>query len=416
MTETPTGLLRRNRDFRNVWAADALSAVGTRLSMLALPLLALLTLDATPLEVALLRTLETLAWLVLGLVAGAWMDRIRCRGVLIAADLGRAAVLASIPIAYLAGVLTLTQLFVVSLLAGIGKVFFGVAATTYLPRLLPKEDLVDANAKLATNLSMAAVLTSGGGGFVIQWLTAPIAIAVDAASFVWSALWLRGIRKVETVPRQDNPPHLRRDIAEGWSFVVRHPLLRALAGLSVCTVFFQAVHDAVWITFLVREFGLSAGVIGLLGMSGLLGAVLSGFVTSRLARRFGNVRAAVAAAMCFAVGFALFPFTMPGWGLGVAVVAGFMVSFSIITLSVMRSSIRQLLCPEHLYGRVGATMEFMIWGTMPLGSLAGGLIATVTDLRATLWIVGAGTLLSLLWIVFSPLRTTRDIALATAAT
>lgn len=414
MTEPPAGLLRRHRDFRHVWAADALSAVGSRLSMLAIPLLALLSLNATAMQVAVLKALETAAWLVLGLVAGAWMDRIRCRGVLIAADLARAAIFASVPIAYFADVLSLAQMFVVALLTGIGTVFFDVASTTYLPRLLSKADLVEANAKLATNTSIAAVLASGGGGFVIQALTAPVALAVDAASFLWSALWLRGIKTRETVPRHARPPRLWRDIAEGWRFVVRHPVLRALAGYSACTIFFQAMEGAVWVTFLVRDVGLSAWVIGLLGMAGLLGAVVSGFLTSRIAERFGTARTMVFTAVAYAAGFALYPLTRPGWGLVFAVAGGMLASFTIITMHVMRVSLTQTLCPEHLYGRVGATMEFMIWGIMPVGSLAGGVLATLTGLRTTLWILAAGIAVSVLWILLSPLRKSREVDVAAA--
>ncbi|MGH8877857.1 MAG: MFS transporter [Stackebrandtia sp.] len=412
MNDTP-GLLRRHRDFRHVWAADALSALGSRLSMLAMPLLALLTLNATPFEVALLRTLETTAWLVLGLVAGAWMDRIACRGVLIAADIGRAVVFASVPVAYFTGSLTLAQLFVVAVLAGIGTVFFDVAGNTYLPRLLPEDDLVEANARLATNTSVAAVLASGGGGFVVQFLTAPIALAIDAASFIWSALWLRGIRAAEQTPKHPRPPHLRRDIAEGWRFVVRHPILRFLAGYSACTIFFQAMEGAVWVTFLVRDIGLSAWVIGLVGMSALLGAVGSGFVTTRIAARLGTARTMVFAAVAYAAGFAMYPLTRPGWGLSFAVAGGFLASFAIITMHILRTSVTQRLCPERLYGRVGATMEFMIWGIMPLGSLAGGIIATATSLRTTLWIIGAGIAVSILWILLSPLRSNREVGTAT---
>lgn len=415
MTDNPRGLLRRHRDFRHVSAADAFSTAGSWLSALAVPLLALLTLDATPMQVAALKAAETTAWLALGLLAGAWLDRMRCRGVLIAADVARAVIVASVPIAYLAGVLTLAQLFVVALLTGVGTVFFDIAGTTYLPRILAKDDLVEANARLSTNTSVAAVLASGGGGFVIQWLSAPFAIAVNAVSFLLSAVLLRGIRSPERPPSHSHPPHLRRDIAEGWRFVVRHPVLRPLAGFNACTIFFQAVHGAVWVTYLVKDFRFSPGAIGLLGMSGLLGALAASFTTASIIRRFGNARTMFVAGFGYALGFGLYPFTRPGWGVAFAVAAGMLTCFTIVTMHVIRVSIRQAVCPEHLYGRVGATMEFLVWGIIPVGGLAGGVIATVAGLEPTLWIVAAGIAVSLLWIVLSPLRSARELDLSPAA-
>lgn len=409
------GLLRRHPDFRRVWAANAISEIGSRLSLLAFPLLALLTLHATAFEVSLLRALATAAWLALGLVAGAWMDRIRVRGVMIAADAARAVILATVPIAYLAGVLTLAQLYAVALLAGVGTVCFGVAAGTYLPRLLSTEDLVEGNARLATNTSVAAVLASGGGGFLIQWLTAPIAIAVDALSFVWSAVWLRGVRHGEPAPPRPERPHLRREIAEGWGFVWRHRILRPLAGYAVCTIFFQAMNDAVWLTYLVRRVGLSPWVIGLVSMSGLVGAVIAGLVATRIAQRLGNARALVLGSCLYAVGFGLYPLTTAGWGLTVAVVGSFLVSFTIIVNHVLQVSARQSLCPKHLYGRVGATSQFMTWGIMPIGALAGGVLATVTSTHAALWIAAVGIAVSILWMLLSPLRLMRDIPAPAAA-
>lgn len=409
------GLLRRHRDFRHVWAADALSTLGSWLSALALPLLALLALDATAMEVAVLKALEAVAWLFLGLVAGAWMDRLRCRGVLIAADLARAAIFASVPIAHVAGVLSLGQLFTVALLSGIATVFFDVAGSTYLPRLLPKTDLVEANARLSTNTSVAAVLATGSGGFIIQALSAPFTVALNAVSFLWSALWLRGIRTVEPAPQHDGPAHLRRDIAEGWRFVMRHPVLRALAGFSMCSILFQAMHNAVWLTFLVKDFRLTPAAIGLLSMSGLVGAVVSGFATKRIVDRFGEARTMMVMALFYAAGFAAYALTRPDWGLSIAVLAGALTSFTIITMHIIRVSVRQSVCPQHLYGRVGATMEFIVWGVGPLGSLAGGAIATLTSLRTTLWVVAAGIAVSILWIFLSPVRTMRITTATDAA-
>ncbi|GAA4899119.1 putative MFS family arabinose efflux permease [Stackebrandtia albiflava] len=408
MTSQPRGLLRRHADFRRLWLADALSAVGTRIGMLALPMLALLHLDATAFEVALLHTLETLGSLLLGLLAGAWIDRMRCRPVMIGTDIARFALVASIPAAAFLGVLTMTQLYVVAFVTGIATVFFTVAATTYLPRLVADGDLVSANAKLATNTSVAAVLANGAGGLLIQALTAPVALAIDAAGYLWSAVWLRRIRHREQPPTVERR-HLGRDVVEGLRFVASQPVLRALAGYSACTMLFQSMHAAVTVVFLVEWIGLGPAAVGLVGMSGLLGALVAGPLTHRLAARFGGARVLCAAAACYAVGFAMTPLTRPGWETAWWITGNLLLCAAIVTNHILSVTTRQLMCPPGLHGRVGATMNFMIWGVMPIGSLLGGVVATLTDVRVTLWIVAAGVTVSALWIVASPLRTLRAL-------
>jgi MFS family permease len=401
--------LRHHRDFRNVWFADTFSVIGTRLNMLAMPLLAVLTLNATTFEVSLLRASETLASLLLGLVAGAWMDRVRCRPVMVAADLARFVLLLSIPVAALAGVLSLPQLYLVAFTVGVATVFFNIAATTYLPRLLSRGDLIAANSALATNTSVGAAIASGAGGFVIELLTAPITILVDSGSFLWSALWLKGIRTVEETPARSSQSRLRREIGEGLRFVAGHPVLRALAGYSASTILFQGMYGAINIVFLVKAIGLGPGAVGLVSMSGLLGAIASGFLTGRMAGRLGAVRTLRITALVYAAGFLLFPLTRSGWGLSWWIAGGLLTSFTIISAHILHVSVRQGLCPRQLYGRVGATMEFMVWGIMPIGSLLGGIVATLTSMRTTLWIVGAGVTTSMVWIIASPLRTLRDL-------
>src|SRR5689334_5487265 len=180
-------------DFRRLWLADAVSQLGTRMTFLSAPLVAVLYLNASTFQVALVRTCETLGWLLFGLLAGAWVDRLRCRPVLLTTDFGRAALMFSIPVAALLGALTLWQLYAVMFLVGILTVFFEVAHQTYLPRLLPADQLVPANAKLAANASVAALAGASAGGYLVQLLTAPFVFVIDALSFVWSALWVRSI-------------------------------------------------------------------------------------------------------------------------------------------------------------------------------------------------------------------------------
>lgn len=399
-------------DFRRLWLADAVSQIGTRMTFLAAPLLAVLHLNASTFEVALVRTCESAGYLLFGLLAGAWVDRVRCRPVLLTTDLGRAVLMLTVPAAALFGVLALWQLYLVMFAVGVLTVFFDVAHQSYLPRLLPPSKLVDANAKLAANASVAALTGAGAGGWLVQLLTAPFVFVVDALTMVWSALWVRSIEHREPpVPRAPDR-HLGREIAEGVRFVVRHPLLRPIALNTATVVLCQSAGMGVSIVFLVREIGLSAGVIGLLGVVGLVGALLASGVTRRLAARFGQVRAMLLGAACIGPAFLAQAFTTPGWGLVWWVASGFVASFCIVLTNVVMATIRQTVCPPALLGRVNATMELTVWGVMPLGSLLGGVLGTVLGTRATLLWTGAVACLGVLWLLASPVWATRDVDVA----
>jgi predicted MFS family arabinose efflux permease len=396
-------------DFRRLWTADLLSQLGIRLGMTAAPLLAVITLNATTLQVSLLRTCETAAWLLLGLFAGAWIDRMRCLPVLVIADLGRALFFGSIPVAAWFGVLTLTQLYVVLGLAGFLTVLFDVAHNAYPPRLLAPEQLLSANAKLAGNHSIAAVVGAGAGGFLVQWLTAAVTLGLNALTFLWSALWLRSIRTPEPRPAPAERPDLRREIGEGLRYVFGHPLLRPIVLNTTTTMLFQAANGAVMIVFLVREIHLSPSAIGLLSMIGLLGALVAAWFTERLSAWLGDARALLIASVGIGVSFTLQALTGPGWQLVWYVAAMLLAAICIIVAYILQMSIRQRLCPPELQGRVTATMSFVSWGAAPIGSLLGGTTATLLGLRPTLWLAGIATLLGTAWLFFSPLRTLRTI-------
>lgn len=407
------GLLRQH-DFRHLWTADVASQFGTRVSYLALPLLAVSYLHATTFEVALLRTAQTAAYLLLGLQAGAWIDRTRRGPIVVAADLGRAAVLAWVPIGAALGVLTMWQLDVVVGLAGVLTVFFDVARRSYLAHLVPAADLVEANTKLATNMSVAAVCAPALGGGLVQWIGAPFAIAVDAASYLWSGLWLRGMRTPEPPPPEPPPATsarrgLGREIGEGLRLVFGHPVLRALGLHDACVSLCQSVNTAVVIVFLVRQVHLSAGAIGVLNTVGLLGAIASAALTRRVADRVGRARLLWIVGIVIGVGLLLEALTAPGWRLVFAVASTFLTSAGIIVLNIVESSYQQAVCPPRLRGRMNATGSFLVWGVIPLGSVLGGVLGTAFGPRPTLWIAGAGALAASAWLLCSPLRTLRDL-------
>ncbi|MGW7683703.1 MFS transporter [Kribbella sp. NPDC054772] len=399
----------RHPEFRRLWAADLLSQLGSRLSMGAIPLLAVLTLNASTLQVSLLRTCETAAWLVLGLFAGAWADRIRCRPVLVYADLLRALLFASIPVAWWLGVLTLTQVYVVLVPAGILTVLFDVAHNSYLPRLLERDRLLPGNAKLAANHSIAAVIGAGAGGLLVQWLGAALTIGLDALSFVWSALWLRSIRTSEPQPVLPARPNLRREIGDGLRYVFHHPLLRPLALNTMATMLLQAAAGAIMVVYLVREVHLQPATIGILSMIGLLGAIVASAVTERLSQRYGDARILLLSSTGVGVAFTVQALTAPGWAVSWFVAGTLLAGFCIIVSYILQVSTQQRLCPPDLQGRVSATMSFVSWGVTPLGSLLGGALATTLGLHPTLWLTGLGTLTANTLLYFSPLRPLRTI-------
>jgi predicted MFS family arabinose efflux permease len=399
----------RHPDFRRLWAADLLSQLGSRLSMSAIPLLAVLTLNASTLQVSLLRTCETGAWLILGLFAGAWADRIRCRPVLVYADLARVLLFASIPVAWWFGVLTLTQVYAVLVPAGILTVLFDVAHNSYLPRMLERDRLLPGNAKLAANHSIAAVIGAGLGGILVQWLGAALTIGLDALSFLWSAGWLRSIRTPEAEPVKSDSPNLRREIGDGMRHVFRHPLLRPLALNTMVTMLFQSAAGAIMVVYLVRGVHLQPATIGVLSMIGLLGAIVASAVTEKLSRRYGDARTLLLSSTGIGVAFTVQALTAPGWQVSWFVVGTLLAGFCIIVSYILQVSTQQRLCPPELQGRVSATMNFVSWGAAPIGSLLGGTLATAFGLHTTLWIAGLGTLAGNAFLYFSPLRTQRTV-------
>ncbi|MEV8609628.1 MFS transporter [Amycolatopsis sp. NPDC051373] len=403
------GGLFRHRNFRHFWLADAISQVGTRVSGTAISLLVVITLHASTFEVSVLRTLQTLAYLLIGLQAGAWCDRVRNRPVLVGADLGRAVALGSIPVAAVFGALTIWQVYAAVFVAGVLTVFFDVAHQSFLPRLVPKADLIEGNAKLKFSTSAAALVGPGLGGLLVQWLAAPVAVLVDAVSYLWSAAWLSTVRVREVVAPEHREATLRAQIREGLRLVLRHPVLRAIALNNMVSALFSSAYLAISTLFLVRVIGLSAGAVGLLGSLGLVGALLGSVLARRLSSKVGAARLLVTVAVVEGLAYLLVPLTGPGWQLAWYVVAGLFTSTCVIIVIVLQVSFQQTLCPDHLLGRMNATMNFLYWGAAPVGSLLAGVLATGIGLRPMLWVAGAGMLLAAVPLLASPLRRMVDL-------
>jgi MFS family permease len=375
----------------------------------AMPLLAVRTLHATPFEVGLLTTFEYLAFLVIGLPAGAWVDRTRRRSVMITADLGRAALLGWVPLAAALGVLNLAQVYAVVFAVGCLTVFFDVSYQSYLPFLVGRDHLAEGNAKLQGTQSVAQVAGPSAGGFLVQALTAPYAILANVGTFLWSACWVWSIKAREPRPERALDRNLLREVREGVAFIVRHPVLRQVAAATGTANLWSSAAQGMLVVLLARTLGLSAGVIGLLMAAGAAGGLLGAFTARPLARLVGEGPATWLSLAVTSPLTLVQPFLHRNWTLGLFVVAQIGFSAGTVIYNVTQVSFRQRLCPEDLLGRMNASMRFLVWGTMPLGGLLGGALGSAIGVRATLLVAATGQSLAFLWVFFSPLRSLRTV-------
>jgi len=401
--------LWRHRDFRQLWTAETVSQVGTQITQLAMPVLAVTVLAATPLQMGVLTALETAAFLVIGLPAGAWVDRWRRKRVLVVNDLVRALALASLPVAWALELLTLPQLFVVATVTGAATVFFDVAWQSYLPTLVASDQVVDGNGKLMASQEVARVAGPGITGVLLRVFSAPVLIAVDAVSFLLSALFIGRIRHVEEVPDRAARRPLRVEIAEGLGFVVRHPLLRRIVACTGTGNLFNAMNGTLLVLFALRTLGLSESDLGFVFSAGAVGGILGAVTGARFARWVGEGRAIPLSSLLLLPFAALTPLAAYGAPTVLLVVGMFGFSWAVVAYNITQVSFRQRLCPPHLLGRMNASVRFIVYGTQPLGALLGGVLGTSLGVLPTLWIAAAGEGLAALWVVASPLMRMRDL-------
>jgi MFS family permease len=402
------GLLGEH-DFRQLYVANTISQVGSQVSVLALPLVAVVALDASNFEVGVLTACGMVAFLLVGLPAGAWVDQTRRRTVLIVGDVGRAFVLGSVPLAWAFDVLSMPQLYLVALAAGTLTVFFDVAYMSYLPHLVGRERLVEGNTKLEGVRAVAQIGGPTVAGLLIQTLTAPLAVALDAASFAGSAIFVRRIRRREDPAERGRGAHLGRDMVEGLRFVFGNRLLRAIA-LSISSYnLLSGVRSAMLIVLLARVLNLSAGTIGVFFSIASVGALIGALTARPIAARIGQGQAIWIPVAVTAPLQLVIPAAQPGWPLWAAAAASLVIYCCVSVNNITQVSFRQGLTPERLLGRMNATMRFLVWGTAPLGALIGGALGQVLGARTTLWIAAAAGLLPVLPVFFSPLRTLRTL-------
>ncbi|MEW9534071.1 MFS transporter [Microbispora sp. NPDC049125] len=367
--------------FRRYAGADAISKLGSEITLVALPLTAAITLHASPFQVGLLTAAGMLAFLLVGLPAGAWVDRMPRRPVLVVTDAIRAAALLSVPVAAALDVLSLPQLYGVALLTGLCTVFFDVAQQSHLPAIVDGRDLTRGHGALAGNLSLAQLTGPGIGGWLVQLLTAPVAILADAVSFAVSAVLLLGVRAGEE-RLQERRGSLRAEIAEGVRFVAGHPVLRVVAVTGALTMLAFGLWTATLPLYLIREVGVSPAAYGLLLSASAAGGVGGAWLAPRVARRLGTGPAMYGSAALAAAFMLPVALTGPGWRLLVFPAGLALSGLAGTVFSVVQGAYRQSICPPHLLGRLSATMRFLMWGAMPLGGLLAGTLGQLAGVRA----------------------------------
>jgi MFS family permease len=404
----PSGGLWRHPDFMKLWTGQAISEFGSQVSQLAIPWVALVTLHATAFEVATLGTVEFLPFVLLTLPAGVLVDRWPRRIVLILGDLGRAVLLLSIPIAYATGHLTLAQLYVVGFLVGIHTVFFDVAYQSYLPALVDREALVEGNSKLNVTSSGAQLAGPGLGGGLIAVATAPYALLVDAFSFLVSGAFTAAIRKREVLPERGERRHLLVELWEGLRYVLRHRLLLPQAISTGTSNFFTSLSFSILIVYAHNQLGMSSGLIGLSFSLGAFGWMIGAAKADWFRRKLGVGGASMFGAALTGPASLLIPFAPKSFPVPFLVASGALMGFGAVVYNIQQVSLRQSICPERLQGRMNASMRFLVWGTMPLGSLTGGTLAVLIGLRPTLFVGAVGAFSSVLPIALSPIRGLRE--------
>jgi len=401
--------LWRNVDFLRLWSAQTISQFGSQITGLALPLVALLVLHASAFQVAALATVEWLPWLLFSLPAGAWVDRVHRRPVLVVADLGRGVALLSVPIAYWLDALTLWQLYVVGFTTGVLTVFFDVAYQSYLPSLVERRQLGEGNSKLEISRSGAGLAGPGVAGVLIQAVTAPVAVLGDAISFFVSAVLLGQIRREEPLAPVEQGTRLLAEIVEGVRYVASDPYLRPSMAFVAVSNFFGQVFWTMFLVYAVRRLEWTPGTIGLGLTLANLGFLAGAVLATRISTRLGVGPTMIAAATVCCWGLLLVPLAPARYAIPAVVVAGAVGSFGAVVYNVVGLSLFQAITPDRLLGRMNASRRFVVWGVIPLGSLTGGVLTAWVGLRPTLFVGAVGSSLAFLPLLFSPVRSLREV-------
>jgi len=405
----PAGLAR-DPEFLKLWVGETISDFGDQITLLAIPLTAVIVLKASAFEMGLLAAAATAPTALFSLPVGVWVDRLPRRRILIAADLGQAVALATVPVAFVAGVLGMPHLYAVAFITGTLSLFFIVAYQAYLPALVGREQLVEANGKMNASVSLAQLAGPSVSGILVQLFAAPMPVVVDALSFVGSLIGVASIRRPEPAltPRGRD---MRAEIREGMASLLGNPILRTIVIASSIFFLLFTAQSAIFLLYLSRDLGLPPSAIGILLAIGGVGALGGALLASRVARRIGIgpsllTGAILAIGLLTARGVA----GGPTAAIVIALTASQLVGFFAVSLfNVNGPSLRQALTPPHLLGRVNASYRFLVWGTAPIGALLGGILGELVGLRMALLITGLAALTALPVLIGSPLAAMKDV-------
>lgn len=403
--------LWRDPDFRRFWIGRGISSIGDEISALALPLIAVLILDATATQMGVINALGYLPFLLVGLQAGVWVDRMRRRQILIWSDLVQAALLLSLPVAGFLGALRIEHLYVLALVIGAINVVASVAQQSFLPSLVERRQLPTANSRLEATYSATGIVGPGLAGALVQVLTAPVAVLINSVTLVVSAGLLASMRTAEPPPLPDaDRQGMRHQIAEGLGLVLRHPLLRSIMACGMTHNFFRRMFEALFVLYVVTEVGVNPALLGMIVAAGGPGALLGALAAVQVAKRVGVGPTIVGAQVLTGIACLAAPLAGgPIWVAAVILAGGeFLLGIARTLFNITQLSLRQAITPDRLQGRVNATMRFMMWGVTPVGALAGGLLGTAIGLRATLFLAALGVLAAFLWVALSPVARLRE--------
>jgi MFS family permease len=414
----PRGGLLRHPDFLKLWTAETVSVFGSQISALAIPIVAATFLHVEAFPFALLGVIEFLPFILFTLPAGAWVDRLRRRPIMITGDLGRAIALLTIPVVYAINPawLTIWQLYLVAFVTGTLTVFFDVSNQSYLPSIVERDELIEGNSKLQISQSAAQIAGPGIAGFLIGIIGAAFAIVADALSFIWSAFFVFLIRKPEPPvvhPADESGqkrPSIVSDVREGLAFVLRNPSLRGISFGTATSNLFSSMGFAIYILYALNGLGLDATRLGIAFALGNVGALVGAFTANRLAKLFG-LGPTIVGSLFVGGFFLLFVAIAPAGDLALPflVAGGIFGGLSQMVYNINQVSYRQAICPPRMQGRMNATVRFMVWGTMPIGSLIGGAVASVIGLHETIWIAAILGFVPALFPFLSPVRNLREM-------
>jgi MFS family permease len=409
-------VLRKHPDFRRLFVGNSISLLGSSVTTVALPLTAVVYLHASPAQVGILTAVAFLPHLVLGLPAGVWVDRLPYKRILVLADILQALLIGSIPVVAAFGVLHIWQLYVVVLLAGIGNLFETVTATSFTPSLVQREQLLPANSALQQSTAVVNTTGSALGGALVQLLTAPLAIAVDAASFVFAALFKLRIRTAGPELERPEKQRLFVEIVAGLRAVVAHPILRMITLTATVGALTGQIQNVVLVLYLVRELHLSPGLVGaavaISGAAGIIGALVAVPITERA----GHGPAYILGVLCAgAGGLVLAAAGGPFWLVFTVIAAGQILrGIGPSLYSINQQTLRQALTAPEMLSRINATWRFLVFGMQPVGALIGGFLGGTIGLRDTLILGSVGTLASAAIAIVSPLPKFRRLSVQPA--